>query len=127
VMIDLDHFKGVNDKYGHMSGDKVLISLGQLLLQSVRDTDYVGRYGGEEFMVVFSDTDPSIIESKMNNILTAFLQINYTVADKSFHCSFSAGLASSAHHGKLSELIASADAALYKAKKAGRSKICVDE
>ena len=127
VMIDLDHFKGVNDKYGHMSGDKVLISLGQLLLQSVRDTDYVGRYGGEEFMVVFSDTDPSIIENKMNNILTAFLQINYSVADKSFHCSFSAGLASSAHHGKLSELIASADAALYKAKKAGRSKICVDE
>lgn len=127
VMIDLDHFKGVNDKYGHMSGDKVLISLGQLLLQSVRDTDYVGRYGGEEFMVVFSDTDPSIIESKMNNILTAFLQINYTVADTSFHCSFSAGLASSAHHEKLSELIASADAALYKAKKAGRSKICVDQ
>jgi diguanylate cyclase (GGDEF)-like protein len=127
VMIDLDHFKGVNDKYGHISGDKVLISLGQLLLQSVRDTDYVGRYGGEEFMVVFSDTDPSIIESKMNSILTAFLQINYTVAEKSFHCSFSAGLASSSNHEKLSELIASADAALYKAKAAGRSKICVDE
>lgn len=126
VMIDLDHFKGVNDKYGHVGGDKVLISLGQLLLQSVRDTDYVGRYGGEEFMVVFSDTDPSVIETKMNNILTAFLQINYTVAEKSFHCSFSAGLASSINHEKLSELISSADAALYAAKEAGRSKICMD-
>jgi diguanylate cyclase (GGDEF)-like protein len=127
VMIDLDHFKEVNDKYGHVAGDKVLIALGQLLLQSVRDTDYIGRYGGEEFMVVFSDTDASIIESKMNNILTSFLQINFAAAEKSFHCSFSAGLASSAHHQKLSELISSADTALYAAKKAGRSKICVDE
>jgi diguanylate cyclase (GGDEF)-like protein len=126
VMIDLDHFKGVNDKYGHLSGDKVLISLGQLLLQSVRDTDYVGRYGGEEFMVVFSNAVSSIIESKMDKILTAFLHINYTVDQQSFNCSFSAGLASSIHHEKLSELISSADAALYRAKDAGRSQICVD-
>jgi diguanylate cyclase (GGDEF)-like protein len=126
VMIDLDNFKKVNDKYGHLGGDKVLVSLGQLLINSVRDTDYVGRYGGEEFMVVFSDTNPQIIESKMNKILTAFLQINYTVAEQSFNCSFSAGVASSANHGKLSELISSADTALYKAKKLGRSKVCVD-
>jgi diguanylate cyclase (GGDEF)-like protein len=126
VMIDLDYFKKVNDQYGHGGGDKVLISLGQLLLQSVRDTDYVGRYGGEEFMVVFSDADVNVIENKMNNILTAFLQINYTVAEQSFNCSFSAGLASSLHHDKLSELISSADGALYKAKEAGRSKVCVE-
>ena len=126
VMIDLDHFKDVNDKYGHVSGDKVLISLGQLLIQSVRDTDHVGRYGGEEFMVVFSNATPEVIESKMNKILTAFLHINYTVDKQSFNCSFSAGLASSNHHEKLSELISSADAALYQAKEAGRSQICVD-
>jgi diguanylate cyclase (GGDEF)-like protein len=126
VMIDLDNFKNVNDKYGHLAGDKVLISLGQLLLQSVRDTDYVGRYGGEEFMVVFSDANPSVIESKINSILASFLQIDYTVAKQVFHCSFSAGLASSTNYEKLSELISSADAALYKAKNAGRSRICVD-
>jgi diguanylate cyclase (GGDEF)-like protein len=126
VMIDLDHFKGVNDKHGHVGGDKVLISLGQLLLQSVRDTDYVGRYGGEEFMVVFCDAEPSTIENKMNNILTAFLHIQYTIAEQSFNCSFSAGLATSTHHEKLSELISSADAALYKAKNAGRSQVCMD-
>ncbi|MFT5924972.1 MAG: diguanylate cyclase (GGDEF)-like protein [Paraglaciecola sp.] len=127
VMIDLDHFKRVNDKYGHVAGDKVLISLGQLLLSSVRDTDYVGRYGGEEFMVVFNDATPSVIESKMVNILTAFLQINYTVGKQSFHCSFSAGLASSTHHEKLSELISAADTALYKAKNGGRSKVCMHD
>jgi diguanylate cyclase (GGDEF)-like protein len=127
AMIDLDHFKSVNDTYGHVSGDKVLVSLGQLLLQSVRDTDYVGRYGGEEFMVVFSDAELSMIENKMTNILTAFLQISYTMAEQSFHCSFSAGIASSTHHDKLSELISSADAALYKAKDAGRSQVCVEQ
>lgn len=126
VMIDLDHFKEVNDKFGHVSGDKVLISLGQLLLQSVRDTDYVGRYGGEEFMVVFTNADHKIIENKINKILTAFLQINYTVGKQTFNCSFSAGLASSNYHEKLSELISSADDALYKAKEAGRSQICVE-
>jgi PleD family two-component response regulator len=62
----------------------------------------------------------------MNNILTAFLQINYTVAKQSFNCSFSAGLASSTHHEKLSELISSADGALYKAKEAGRSQVCME-
>jgi diguanylate cyclase (GGDEF)-like protein len=127
VMIDLDNFKKVNDKYGHGGGDKVLISLGQLLLQSVRDTDYVGRYGGEEFMVVFSDAEPSVIANKMNDILTAFLQINYSVGEQSFHCSFSAGLACSTHHDKLSEFIYSADEALYKAKNAGRSQVCTEK
>ncbi|MEP1445127.1 MAG: diguanylate cyclase [Paraglaciecola sp.] len=123
VMIDLDHFKSVNDKYGHVAGDKVLIALGQLLLQSVRDTDYVGRYGGEEFMVVFSDSNAATIEAKMNNILRAFSEINFTAAEKTFNCSFSAGLSTSTRHEKLSEFISSADGALYRAKKAGRSQI----
>jgi diguanylate cyclase (GGDEF)-like protein len=127
VMIDLDNFKSVNDKYGHLGGDKVLISLGQLLLQSVRDTDYVGRYGGEEFMVVFNNTDIKVIEEKINNILTAFQHINYSVDEHTFNCSFSAGLASSACHDKLSELIASADNALYQAKDAGRNRVFVHQ
>ncbi|MBU3006066.1 response regulator [Paraglaciecola arctica] len=123
VMIDLDHFKEVNDKYGHVAGDKVLIALGQLLLQSVRDTDYVGRYGGEEFMVVFSDSNAAIIEAKMNSILSAFSQINFTATENTFNCSFSAGISTSTRHEKLSEFISSADGALYRAKNAGRSQI----
>ncbi|KXI28793.1 diguanylate cyclase [Paraglaciecola hydrolytica] len=126
VMIDLDYFKQVNDSYGHMGGDKVLVSLGQLLLQSVRETDFVGRYGGEEFMVVFSDADCEVIEHKMQSILTAFRHIDFNVNDKQFNCTFSVGLASSENYDKLSELIAAADAALYQAKAAGRNQICVD-
>jgi diguanylate cyclase (GGDEF)-like protein len=126
VMIDLDNFKQVNDTYGHIGGDKVLVSLGQLLQQSIRETDYVGRYGGEEFLVVFSDADSPTIERKMNSILTAFQHINYTVNEFEFNCSFSAGLASSENYDKLSELISAADVALYQAKAAGKRQVWVD-
>ena len=127
VMIDLDYFKQVNDNYGHMGGDKVLVSLGQLLLQSVRETDFVGRYGGEEFMVVFSDAECDVIENKMQSILSALRHIDFNVNEQIFNCSFSAGLASSENYDKLSELIAAADAALYRAKAAGRNQIMVDK
>lgn len=127
VMIDLDNFKMVNDTYGHLGGDKVLIALGRLLLQSVRDTDYVGRYGGEEFMVVFSNADIKIIEQKINSILKAFHHIEYNVDNKTFKCSFSAGLSSSSQHDKLSELISAADNALYKAKDMGRNRVMSDK
>lgn len=124
AMIDLDNFKKVNDTYGHSGGDKVLVSLGQLLMQSIRDTDYVGRYGGEEFMVVFSDADTHVIEEKLNRIREGFNQIIFKMNDKSFMCSFSAGLACSKRHEKLNEMIASADKALYQAKDMGRNKVC---
>ncbi len=123
VMIDLDNFKQVNDTYGHLGGDKVLISLGRLLLQSIRETDYVGRYGGEEFMVIFNDADIQVIEGKINNILKSFRHIEYTINEQTFTCSFSAGLATSNNHDKLSSLISAADSALYKAKHAGRNQV----
>ena len=126
VMIDLDYFKQVNDSFGHMGGDKVLVSLGRLLLQSVRETDYVGRYGGEEFMIVFSDADITVIEQKMQSILSAFQHIKFNANEQDFSCTFSAGLASSENYDKLNELIASADAALYQAKAAGRNQIISD-
>jgi diguanylate cyclase (GGDEF)-like protein len=125
VMIDLDNFKKVNDTYGHVNGDKVLVSLGQLLLQSVRDTDYVGRYGGEEFVVVFCDADSLTIENKLNNIRASFEQITYKLDNLEFNCTFSAGLASSENHEKLSEIIAAADSSLYQAKETGRNKVIV--
>lgn len=127
AMIDLDYFKKVNDIHGHSGGDKVLIALGQLLLQSIRDTDYVGRYGGEEFMLVFIDSDSDAIEKKINVIRETFNQIIFNVNEVSFSCSFSAGVASSNQHDKVSELIVSADKALYRAKELGRNRVCFDE
>lgn len=125
-MIDLDNFKQVNDNYGHSGGDKVLVSLGQLLMQSLRETDYVGRYGGEEFMVVLNDSDDEAIETKLNEMREAFNQITFSVNGQSFHCSFSAGVANSAHYGKVNDLISAADAALYQAKEKGKNRVGVD-
>lgn len=127
VMIDLDNFKKVNDTYGHIGGDKVLVSLGQLLQQSIRETDFVGRYGGEEFMLVFSDADSQVIAQKMTTILNAFHSIDFDIDGETFKCSFSAGLASSANYDKLDKLIAAADIALYQAKAAGKNQIALDE
>ena len=121
VMIDLDKFKHVNDEYGHAGGDKVLMGLGQLLLQSVRQTDFVGRYGGEEFMLVFPDGEVEAVCRKMNTMREAFSKIIFNVNGSCFHVTLSAGVASSANHQGLSELIAAADAALYEAKDAGRN------
>ncbi|GAB5380133.1 MAG: diguanylate cyclase [Aliiglaciecola sp.] len=126
AMIDIDYFKKVNDVHGHSGGDKVLVSLGQLLLQSVRETDYVGRYGGEEFMVVLNGSDENAIEKKLNDIREAFNQITFKVNKQTFRCSFSAGIATSVHYEKLNEIVAAADKALYLAKDKGRNKVCVD-
>ena len=123
VMIDLDKFKSVNDKYGHAGGDKVLMGLGQLLLQSVRQTDFVGRYGGEEFMLVFPDGEMEAVHNKVDAMRDAFSKIIFNVSGSCFHVTLSAGVASSANHQGLSELIAAADAALYEAKDAGRNCI----
>ncbi|WJG09253.1 diguanylate cyclase [Aliiglaciecola sp. LCG003] len=126
AMVDLDNFKEVNDECGHSCGDKVLLSVAQLILNSIRDTDYVGRYGGEEFMVVFGDGQMDAIESKMQDILDAFNKIEFSDNDRIFHCSFSAGLCSSADFDKLSLLIGAADRALYRAKDAGKNQICIN-
>jgi diguanylate cyclase (GGDEF)-like protein len=123
AMIDVDFFKKVNDTHGHASGDKVLVSLGQLLIQSVRSTDYVGRYGGEEFMLVFVDSDLAVIEKKVNAIRESFNHIAFKFDETPFSCSFSAGIASSKDNKSLNDLICAADQALYKAKEQGRNRV----
>lgn len=127
AMIDLDKFKQVNDRFGHGGGDKVLMGLGQLLLQSVRQTDYVGRYGGEEFMIVFPDGEIEAVEKKLNIMREAFSKLLFNVDNQSFHVTLSVGLASSANHSTLSELIAAADSALYQAKHGGRNQVCCEQ
>ena len=122
-MIDVDFFKKVNDTHGHASGDKVLVSLGQLLIQSVRSTDYVGRYGGEEFMLVFVDSDLAVIEKKVNAIRESFNHIAFKFDETPFSCSFSAGIASSKDNKSLNDLTCAADQALYKAKEQGRNRV----
>lgn len=125
AVIDVDRFKTVNDKYGHLMGDKVLCALGQLLSASVRETDHVGRYGGEEFVIVFVDCDLDDAAKKVQYIKDNFNRMTFNGGNKSeaFSVSFSAGVVDLLAFDNIQEAIGSADKALYKAKEQGRNKV----
>lgn len=126
VMLDIDHFKSVNDKYGHGTGDIVITSLATLLRKRIRKTDSAGRYGGEEFMLVLPECSHAQAIELAEQILQAFQQLHFSAADKVFSCTYSAGVAASDDNdfSSAEQMIEMADAALYKAKRAGRNQVC---
>ncbi|GAB4211068.1 MAG: hypothetical protein OHK0012_02840 [Synechococcales cyanobacterium] len=121
VMLDLDHFKSVNDLYGHSSGDGVLKSLARLLLQRLRQTDIVGRYGGEEFAVVLPNTDAVDAAQVMERIRDGFSQVRHYANGKDFTVTLSCGVACYPDYTDTRSLCDAADEALYRAKHAGRN------
>ncbi|CAM2063850.1 Diguanylate cyclase [Sulfidibacter corallicola] len=123
AMLDLDHFKTVNDTYGHAVGDRVLKSLACLLRQRLRRSDIIGRYGGEEFAVILLDTDAERAFHVMDEIRRNFARINHDADGVSFHVTFSCGLACFPNHQDLEELCMAADQALYAGKHQGRNRI----
>lgn len=127
ALIDLDHFKQVNDQHGHAAGDRVLRGLSRLLRQRFRQTDLIGRYGGEEFVVVFPNTDIKTAVRLIDGVREAFSRIKFQLADHAFHVTFSAGIASAPPYTEASALQSEADRALYRAKAAGRNRVAVAE
>lgn len=125
AMLDIDHFKVVNDTYGHAMGDVVIASLAQLMRQSLRQTDILGRYGGEEFVAILPECDATSAERLLNNIRIRFSTIRFRHEDKDFVCTVSIGLACLAQFpgcdGK--QLLVSADRAMYGAKRDGRNQL----
>jgi diguanylate cyclase (GGDEF)-like protein len=126
-MIDIDHFKNVNDTYGHITGDHVIKSLSRILQQRMRKTDVIGRCGGEEFSVLFSAADSSAAEAIMGKVLKDFAAIAHCCRGNEFHVTFSCGIASFPNYSNPIDLHEAADAALYRAKKEGRNRICIAE
>ena len=125
AMLDLDHFKHVNDTFGHPTGDRVLKSLSHLLRQRLRRTDIIGRYGGEEFAVILPNTSCESAFNILDELRASFAEIIHRSEDASFSVTFSCGIASSPPITDLSELSALADRALYKAKHNGRNRVCL--
>lgn len=123
AMIDLDHFKSVNDTYGHPTGDAVLKSLTRLLQQRLRKTDVVGRYGGEEFTVLLPNTSAPAGMRVMDEIRVSFGAIRHLSDASGFCATLSAGLAQFPTYPDASQLLRAADKALYDAKRAGRNRI----
>lgn len=123
AMVDIDHFKQVNDTYGHPVGDRVIKSLSRLLKQRLRDTDVVGRYGGEEFAVIMSNTDGHAAIKVMDELREDFSRLVYLADGKEFSVSFSCGVAEVALFEDAIKLADSADKALYEAKHTGRNRV----
>jgi diguanylate cyclase (GGDEF)-like protein len=123
AMIDLDHFKLVNDQFGHAMGDRVLKGLARLLRQRLRRTDIIGRAGGEEFAVILPNTPPDSAVKLMDSLRESFAQILHHSEDMGFRTTFSCGIASSPPFTELAGLSNAADKAVYIAKSKGRNRV----
>lgn len=123
VLIDLDHFKKINDTYGHEIGDKVLQAVSQLLKESVRRSDCVARWGGEEFLLVCTNTDIGQAHV-LAELLRKKLEDSALVDDIKVTASF--GVASMTQP-EIDHLFNKADAALYEAKRSGRNKVVCEQ
>jgi diguanylate cyclase (GGDEF)-like protein len=123
VLLDLDHFKTINDRYGHGTGDAVLTRFATALTQTVRRSDVVCRHGGEEFVVVMPDIGHDGARATLQRLLESCQSLAARGGDLPF-CTFSAGLAEfPVHGGTLDQLLTRADHALYAAKASGRARI----
>ncbi len=125
VMIDIDHFKKVNDQYGHALGDQVILALSRLLRQRFRQTDYVGRYGGEEFALVLPNMQKEKTIEVVNHLRQDFANLKFTASEGVFSCTLSAGLSFFPQLKNKQDIVNRADAALYEAKHKGRNQVMV--
>ena len=124
ALIDIDHFKGINDTYGHEAGDHVLTTVAQVLARNLRPTDLVARFGGEEFVILFPDTD-------LEHALIAGERVRLAVASEALNSgerrlpgvTISMGIAQLQPGQSVPELLKGADRAMYAAKDGGRNRV----
>jgi len=123
-MLDIDHFKKVNDRYGHLTGDEVLEKIAVLIRRNIRETDIVGRYGGEEFIIILPKTNLSsawVVAERLRTIIEKTEMKDS--AGNAFTITVSQGLVGWERDEDAASLISRADEALYKAKEKGRNRV----
>ena len=126
VLADLDHFKRINDTYGHAIGDEVLKAFSQLLITSMRDTDRIYRYGGEEFLIFMNHVDLEQSEHILDRLREKISRYPLHVEGlaEPLHITVSFGIAEVAENESMRDLTRRADEALYQAKNLGRNRVC---
>lgn len=123
AMIDIDHFKDVNDTHGHLAGDQVIITLARLLKSRLRLSDIIGRYGGEEFVVLLKGISAEQASALIDSLREDFALVDFHAGEVRFRCTFSAGISRFPAQISTESLRLSADQALYRAKHQGRNRV----
>jgi len=123
AMIDIDNFKQINDVYGHPVGDRVIKTLSRVLQQRLRQTDFIGRYGGEEFGVIMPDAGANEARNVLDAVRQSFSRIMHAAGSETFQVTFSGGVAAFPDYVDAAEMANRADEALYVAKQHGRNRI----
>ena len=124
IMLDIDHFKNVNDTFGHKAGDEVLRGIGELLLHHNRLSDVVARYGGEEFIIMLPNMSIKTAASRAEELRKLILKRQHKVDENTIMVTASFGIAGFPNHGRVyEEVIEAADKALYSAKNTGRNRV----
>lgn len=123
AMVDIDHFKAINDSFGHPFGDQVICALAWLMRGKLRNTDLIARYGGEEFLIALTGAELKTAYNVLDNIRNVFNQLEHRYGDEIILSSFSAGLSVSYGSESSDDVVKRADQALLEAKSSGRNRI----
>ena len=123
LILDIDDFKDINDKHGHIAGDKILIFIANILRQTLRDGDKIFRYGGEEFIIVLNRIDDSYCQTITKRLLKLVSDNKLIYKNESLNVTMSVGTTRLVEGDTPDSLISRADKALYKAKRNGKNQI----
>lgn len=126
ALIDMDHFKHINDRYGHAVGDEALQAFARQAAGTLRQTDVIARWGGEEFLVLCPQNSPEQAAIGLERLRKAFSEIAVSHSVPELRASFSVGLSAPDGAESIERMLARADAALYEAKRSGRNRICLE-
>ena len=127
ILLDVDHFKEVNDRLGHLAGDRVIAALAERLRESVRESDVIGRWGGEEFLVLLKNCDLAQAMTVAEKIRTAMASRDFVTEGVTWPVTVSLGVAQFRPGESEDSLVGRADAALYRAKSEGRNRLVAAE
>lgn len=127
ALLDIDNFKHINDKYGHVVGDKVLMRIAEILKNSLVEDDFICRYGGEEFLYITKFNGVVDVVNKFNSIRKKISEVIYSFNGSTFSVTVSIGVSISKNNSNIEEIISNADKNLYYVKNHGKNNIFVTD